>query len=1340
MTIADRYQLHETIGRGAMGIVHRATDRLTGDVVALKQITLAAEKLQFASRRTTDSVESLYIALATEFQILASLRHPHIISVLDYGFGRQRHAYFTMTYLPEAQNILEAGAERSITEKVDLLLQMLEALVYLHRRGVLHRDLKSDNVLVAPADGRLRVLDFGLSATVQEAHGRVGTPSYMAPEVIRTGQASEVADLYAVGVLAYQLFAGRLPFQDLRGVLTRPPDTRALSVDDSLSQVVTRLLEKSPADRYPDAQSAIAALQEAVGAPPRPEDPTIRESFLQAARFVGRDAELRRLTDALEKACSGQGSAWLVGGESGAGKSRLLEELRIRALVRGAQVLRGQAVEGGGRLYQLWREPLRRLVLSVELSDLEAGVLEPVIPGLEELLGRGIPAVPELEGQAAQQRLVLTIAGVFLKAAQSAQPLVLILEDLHWSIESLEPIKALNRLVAETPILVIGSYRSEERSDLSADLPGMSTLPLPRLQAEHIAELSVSMLGRPGSQPRVLDLLRRETEGNAFFLVETVRALAEEAGRLAAVGTMELPETVFAGGVQQIVRRRLARIPEQHQPLLKLAAVAGRALDLEVLQAARPQARLETWLTACANVAVLEVQEGNWRFTHDTLRDVLTAGLDDRERLVCHRQVAEAYERVYPDDFSHAGALTEHWDAAGEQEKTVYYARIAGEYAAAQYANADAVRFISQALALTPECDVTEQYALYLAREGIYGRLGRREAQAADLDRLTALAGTVAQQAAVALHYGAYYDSVGDYEAATLISEQAYQWAAESGDGASQAQAMVNSGRAHMQQGAYEMATQRYQRAYELAQAAAVPTQIARAWDGLGEVAYRQGDYPTATHYHQQALHLRREIDDRSGQVQSLRNLGQVANAQGEYETARDHYLQALLLAQQMGDRPHEGRLLLDLGRSDWRQGAYQRAEAYLQQSLTMAQTTGDRRTAATSLRNLGIVASQQGQYAQAVDYWEQCLDICQEIGDRDGAGRTLNNLGLAATYQGQYDKAMGYYEQSLVISREIGDRAMEGNTLNNLGLVTMYQGQYDKATGYYEQSLAISQEIGDRAGTGRTLNNLGLVATYQGRPDKATGCYEQSLVISREIGDRAEEGRTLNNLGFAAYSQGQYDRAIDCYEQSLVISQEIGSRGAEGDTLNNLGLVTYSQGDHGRAMGYYEQSLAIRQEIGDRDGEGGTLNNLGAVALARSAFQQARTYYQRALTLRQELDQPQYLVEDWAGLALVALRQSDLETAGVYAGQLLPAWADNPTFEGAAHPMRAFHFTWQVCQGLGLAQADEVLTSAAQVQQTYLEDHPDPAAQAAYLRQPHHRPMWAAWQARQRKARESSA
>src|SRR5690606_19532390 len=143
------------------------------------------------------------------------------------------------------------------------------------------------------------------------------------------------------------------------------------------------------------------------------ETAAIRESFLQSAQFVGRDAELKELTNALKEAIASRGSAWLIGGESGVGKSRLMDELRTRALVQGALVLRGQGVSGGGLPYQFWREPLRRLVLAMEIDELEAGILKDLIPDIEHLLERTIPDPIPLDGSAYQQRLFATIVSIF---------------------------------------------------------------------------------------------------------------------------------------------------------------------------------------------------------------------------------------------------------------------------------------------------------------------------------------------------------------------------------------------------------------------------------------------------------------------------------------------------------------------------------------------------------------------------------------------------------------------------------------------------------------------------------------------------------------------------------------------------------------------------------------------------------------------------------------------------------------------------------------------------------------------------------------------------------------
>src|SRR5687767_12284436 len=156
-----------------MGAVYQATDRLSGQAVALKRVLTDGSQGKTAGN-------ALRLALAREFQVLASLRHPNVISVLDYGFDSTRQPYFTMALLDKPRTIYDAARGQSLEVRVRLLIQLLQALVYLHRRGIVHRDLKPDNALVLP-DGQLKVLDFGLAFA--RKHGTAGefsgTPAYM---------------------------------------------------------------------------------------------------------------------------------------------------------------------------------------------------------------------------------------------------------------------------------------------------------------------------------------------------------------------------------------------------------------------------------------------------------------------------------------------------------------------------------------------------------------------------------------------------------------------------------------------------------------------------------------------------------------------------------------------------------------------------------------------------------------------------------------------------------------------------------------------------------------------------------------------------------------------------------------------------------------------------------------------------------------------------------------------------------------------------------------------------------------------------------------------------------
>jgi eukaryotic-like serine/threonine-protein kinase len=953
--IDNRYQLLSPLGSGGMGAVYRAYDRLTGQILALKQVTIEGNSLEFASQPTVSGTLDYRLSLAQEFKTLATLRHPHIISVLDYGFttpqdGSERQPFFTMDLLQNVRTILRAGRHFPLQKQIDFLIQTLHALAYLHRRGIIHRDLKPDNVLVVE-DEHVKVLDFGLAIGHDQIDERVrrgssqiaGTLAYLAPEVLQGLPASRASDLYGIGIIAYELLSGRHPFankditQLIYSITHGEPLIEAVGENIALQNIIGKLLSKNPYERFNgDAYTVIAALSEAIDRRFTQESAAVRESFLQAAKFVGREEELSQLEDALHAAMSGDGSAWLIGGESGVGKSRLLDELRARALVEGVLVLRGQGVsDGGGLSYQLWREPLRRMALSVHLTDLEASVLKELVADLETLIGRIVPHIGEMLGESGQHRLLFTIAEVFRKAKR---PILLILEDLQWATESLEVLtQHLLRSVPELSLMVVGTYRDDERPDLPEKLSGMEVMKLSRFDSETVAELSVSMLGEVGAQPDVIDLLQRETEGNVFFLIEVVRALAEDAGSLHDVGTVTLPQTVVAGGMLQIVRRRLERVPEEYRPILELAAVSGRRIDLKLLRYLLPDANLENWLTACVNAAVLTNENEAWVFAHDKLREGVLNKLSADERIHLHRQVAEALEMLYPNIPSIANVLAHHWQMVEDRGKEHHYRMLAGEALLNGAYYREAYSSFERAMALVD---------------------GEASIERARTKRLMA-------ECLIQL---------GEYETAWVLLEEAFLTAQREGDLRLIAQVLHRQGDIRDLQGKRKRAEAYLRQSVKVYRQIGDPELLADGLRSLGTCTYGRGRVEEALRYHEEGLAIYRRIGNRLKVAQSENNIANLIGNQGDHFTAKAH----------------------------------------LEAALEILRAYDDRKGVANCLNNLGVNASNRNDLKAALYYYREAVRLSKEIGSRQGVIIGFYNMGEIGELMDDDIAARDYYYQGL--------------------------------------------------------------------------------------------------------------------------------------------------------------------------------------------------------------------------------------------------------------------------------------------------------------------------------------
>src|SRR6266481_336974 len=262
-----KYELHQLLGEGAMGIVWKAYDTVLRRYVALKLLS--------ASFRKTKDMQERFLR---EARAAGAIQHANIVTV--YDLGESEGQLFIAMELVEGRDLSDMIALRdplALERKLDIAIEVLTGLQFAHQRGVIHRDVKPSNVRVMP-DGRIKIMDFGI-ARLQKADATggsgaiVGTPTYMAPEQITNGAITPATDIFAVGCLSYELLSYRKPFEGetVHGVLyqvltTDPKPLRAIvpSLPLALDRVVAKALNKVPEDRYENArhmQSALSSIR-----------------------------------------------------------------------------------------------------------------------------------------------------------------------------------------------------------------------------------------------------------------------------------------------------------------------------------------------------------------------------------------------------------------------------------------------------------------------------------------------------------------------------------------------------------------------------------------------------------------------------------------------------------------------------------------------------------------------------------------------------------------------------------------------------------------------------------------------------------------------------------------------------------------------------------------------------------------------------------------------------------------------------------------------------------------------------------------------------------------------
>lgn len=277
-----------------------------------------------------------------EFTVLKNLNHPHITRILDFGYDEKLKRYYFTSEFIEGKDLFAATEGRLFEQILEWIIQALRALAYLHSYGIHHFDLKAANLLVG-SDQSLKMIDFGL-ASMRPPDKRIGTPSYMAPEIINRERPDGRADLYSLGVLFYYCLTRQNPFRasgveetlQRQQMLTPPlPSKINKHLPRFLDPILMRLLEKNPANRFPHATEVIREINHLSPKKfPLETAETLLSYIPEEGRFIGRESELQTLKEIFEEIYKKQPSRSqiiLISAERGCGKSRLLKEMKYHA-------------------------------------------------------------------------------------------------------------------------------------------------------------------------------------------------------------------------------------------------------------------------------------------------------------------------------------------------------------------------------------------------------------------------------------------------------------------------------------------------------------------------------------------------------------------------------------------------------------------------------------------------------------------------------------------------------------------------------------------------------------------------------------------------------------------------------------------------------------------------------------------------------------------------------------------------------------------------------------------------------------------------------------------------